>query len=95
MPAIIEAIDLHKTYHIGKIEVPALRGISFTIDKGEFVSVVGLEVPYYVALIGGGALKLASVPAVAPAAERRGVSPPCLSPAQRAYAAPLANPRPS
>jgi putative ABC transport system ATP-binding protein len=41
MPAIIEAIDLHKTYHIGKIEVPALCGISFTIDKGEFVSVVG------------------------------------------------------
>ena len=28
MAAIIEAIDLHKTYHIGKIEVPALRGIS-------------------------------------------------------------------
>jgi putative ABC transport system ATP-binding protein len=41
MPAIIEAIDLHKTYHIGKIEVPALRGISFTVGKGEFVSVVG------------------------------------------------------
>ena len=39
--AIIEAIDLHKTYHIGKIEVPALRGISFTVEKGEFVSVVG------------------------------------------------------
>src|SRR5215468_7837359 len=41
MPAIIEAIDLHKTYHIGKIEVPALRGISFSVNKGEFVSVVG------------------------------------------------------
>jgi putative ABC transport system ATP-binding protein len=41
MPAIIEAIDLHKTYHIGKIEVPALRGISFSVEKGEFVSVVG------------------------------------------------------
>src|SRR5881227_1974209 len=41
MPAIIEAIDLHKTYHIGKIEVPALRGISFSVAKGEFVSVVG------------------------------------------------------
>lgn len=41
MPAIIEAIDLHKTYHIGKIEVPALRGISFSIERGEFVSVVG------------------------------------------------------
>lgn len=41
MPAIIEAIDLHKTYHIGRIDVPALRGISFAVEKGEFVSVVG------------------------------------------------------
>jgi putative ABC transport system ATP-binding protein len=41
MPAIIEAIDLHKTYHIGKVEVPALRGISFMVEKGEFLSVVG------------------------------------------------------
>jgi len=41
MPPIIEAIDLHKTYHIGKIEVPALRGICFSVGKGEFVSVVG------------------------------------------------------
>jgi putative ABC transport system ATP-binding protein len=41
MGAFIEAIDLHKTYHIGKIEVPALRGISFNVGRGEFVSVVG------------------------------------------------------
>ena len=41
MAAIIEAVDLHKTYHIGKIDVPALRGISFTVERGEFVSVVG------------------------------------------------------
>ena len=41
MPAIIEAIDLRKTYLIGKIDVPALRGISFSVEKGEFVSVVG------------------------------------------------------
>jgi putative ABC transport system ATP-binding protein len=41
MPLIIEAINLHKSYHIGKIEVPALRGISFSIERGEFVSVVG------------------------------------------------------
>lgn len=41
MPPIIEAVDLHKTYHIGKIEVPALRGVSFSVEKGEFVSVVG------------------------------------------------------
>lgn len=41
MSAIIEAIDLYKTYHIGKIEVPALRGVSFAVEKGEFVSIVG------------------------------------------------------
>ena len=41
MPPIIEAIDLHKTYHIGKIEVPALRGVSFSVERGRFVSVVG------------------------------------------------------
>src|SRR5258708_9694088 len=41
MAAIIEAIDLHKTYHIGKIEVPALCGISFSVERGELVRVVG------------------------------------------------------
>jgi putative ABC transport system ATP-binding protein len=41
MAAIIEAVDLHKTYHIGKIEVPALCGISFAVGRGEFVSIVG------------------------------------------------------
>src|SRR5271156_7127437 len=41
MAAFIEAVDLRKTYRVGKIEVPALRGISFSIQKGEFVSVVG------------------------------------------------------
>jgi putative ABC transport system ATP-binding protein len=41
MAALIEAVDLRKTYHVGKIEVPALRGISFSVQKGEFVSVVG------------------------------------------------------
>jgi putative ABC transport system ATP-binding protein len=41
MAAFIEAIDLRKTYHVGKIEVPALRGVSFSVQKGEFVTVVG------------------------------------------------------
>src|SRR5439155_16139183 len=41
MPACIEAVELRKTYRVGKIEVPALRGISFGVQKGEFVSVVG------------------------------------------------------
>jgi putative ABC transport system ATP-binding protein len=41
MPAFIEAKELRKTYRIGKIDVPALRGISFGVQKGEFVTVVG------------------------------------------------------
>src|SRR5438876_10556921 len=41
MSAFIEAVELRKTYRIGKIEVPALRGMSFGVKKGEFVSVVG------------------------------------------------------
>src|ERR1700726_299156 len=41
MPAFIEAVELCKTYRVGKIEVPALRGVSFSVEKGEFVSVVG------------------------------------------------------
>jgi putative ABC transport system ATP-binding protein len=41
MLAFIEAVELHKVYHVGKIEVPALRGISFAVQKGEFISVVG------------------------------------------------------
>ncbi|HEY6338964.1 MAG TPA: ABC transporter ATP-binding protein [Candidatus Sulfotelmatobacter sp.] len=39
--AFIEAKELRKTYHVGQIEVEALRGISFSVQKGEFVSVVG------------------------------------------------------
>ena len=41
MAAFIEARDLRKSYHVGKIEVQALQGISFSVQKGEFVSVVG------------------------------------------------------
>src|SRR6202047_121285 len=39
--SFIEAQDLCKTYHVGKIEVQALRGISFIVQKGEFISIVG------------------------------------------------------
>ena len=41
MAAFIEAVELCKVYHVGKIEVPALRGVSFNVAKGEYVSVVG------------------------------------------------------
>ncbi|MBN9664038.1 MAG: ABC transporter ATP-binding protein [Acidobacteria bacterium] len=38
---IIRVKDLKKTYRVGEIEVPALRGVSLDIQPGEFVSVVG------------------------------------------------------
>jgi putative ABC transport system ATP-binding protein len=41
MPPIIEASQLGKTYRSGKLEVPALRDVSFSVEPGEFVSIVG------------------------------------------------------
>jgi len=41
MRTIVEALDLRKVYRIGKIEVPALRGVSFKVREAEFVSVMG------------------------------------------------------
>jgi putative ABC transport system ATP-binding protein len=41
MAAIIEVENVTKTYRIGKVEVPALRGVSFTVEEGEFIAIVG------------------------------------------------------
>ena len=41
MPAIIQAENLTKIYKLGRVEVPALQGVSFSVEKGEFVSIVG------------------------------------------------------
>jgi putative ABC transport system ATP-binding protein len=38
---IIVAENLTKVYHSGRIEVPAVRGVSFSIERGEFVAIVG------------------------------------------------------
>jgi putative ABC transport system ATP-binding protein len=38
---IIELHNVQKTYHLGEVEVRALRGVSLTIAKGEFVALVG------------------------------------------------------
>src|SRR5262245_22402202 len=39
--AAIAAIDVDKTYHSVRGDVQALAGVSFSIEAGEFVSVVG------------------------------------------------------
>jgi putative ABC transport system ATP-binding protein len=41
MAAIIQAENLSKIYRIGKVEVPALRGVSLEVQHGEFLSIVG------------------------------------------------------
>jgi len=41
MGAFIEISSLSKTYRVGKVDVPALQGVSLSIKKGEFVSIVG------------------------------------------------------
>ena len=41
MPHLVELKDIYKIYQMGDTEVHALDGISLTIDKGEFVAIVG------------------------------------------------------
>ena len=39
--ALIELLNIEKTYHLGEIDVPVLRGITLAIDGGELVSLMG------------------------------------------------------
>ena len=38
---MIEINNIVKTYHMGKIEVQALRGVSARVEKGEMVAIMG------------------------------------------------------
>ena len=39
--SIIQAIDVHKTYDMGKLTVQALKGVSLHIRRGEIVAIMG------------------------------------------------------
>jgi putative ABC transport system ATP-binding protein len=38
---VVEAIDLKKTYMLGKVPVDALRGLNLKVERGEFLSILG------------------------------------------------------
>src|SRR4029078_9343181 len=39
--ALIETVDLWKTYVMGTEEIHALRGVSIQIERGEYVAIMG------------------------------------------------------
>ena len=41
MSTILQTIDLRMTYHVGKVDVHALRGLSLVVERGEFLSLLG------------------------------------------------------
>ena len=41
MDSLIQVQDLVKVYSLGEVEVIALQGVSLSIDRGEFVAIMG------------------------------------------------------
>ncbi len=38
---VIEIHGLARTFHVGDVDVPALRGVDLTVERGEFVAIMG------------------------------------------------------
>ena len=41
MKTILQAENLEKIYHVGSVDVPALRGVSLDVAEGEFLAIMG------------------------------------------------------
>ena len=41
MAAVVQLEDIHKVYNSGEVEVHAVRGVSLTLNQGEFMAIMG------------------------------------------------------
>src|SRR3989441_9486349 len=40
---LIKLEDIYKTYHLGEVDVPVLKGVSLSIERGELVALMGVS----------------------------------------------------
>ena len=40
---LIRLVNVYKTYHLGEVDVPVLKGVSLTIGRGELVALMGVS----------------------------------------------------